>query len=357
MEDKLRALDSVYSVVSAASFLPPHQEQRLKALRQIKVKLQAALHETTTTPPDPASLTEAVAALELAVERLSELAFSGGQTKAVDHLEKGLDAVSALREAMEDDKAPMAKKGAEAYGRALAEVINGLCRRLDRVLEIGELNASGLPANLRQRFVSPEGRFAVYAVPKNSIWDREQLGAFIKDVRSVSPLVTGFPETFYENTGLIQQGFLRASIYAGLAVFFLLWIDLRRLRYVVIALIPVGFGAVWMLGWMHLANIPYNLANIVGLPLIIGVGIDNGVHVLHRYLETRDVETAAIKTGGAVLLSSLTTMVGFGSLAFASHRGYSSLGQILFLGVGACLLMAFTVLPAVIAVAHARRRG
>lgn len=357
MEDKLRALDSVYSVVSAASFLPPHQEKRLAALQQIKERLKAALTQTASTTPTPPGLEAAVSELEASVERLSELAFSGGQSGAVDHLERGLDAVVAVRKAIEDDQAPGAEAGAQAYGRELAEVINGLCGRLNRVLEAGELDARGLPANLRQRFVSPGGRFAVYAVPKNSIWDREALGTFIHDVRSVAPEVTGFPETFYENTGLIQRGFLRASMYASLAVFILLWIDLRRLRYVFIALIPVALGAVWMLGWMHIAQIPYNLANIVGLPLIIGVGIDNGVHVLHRYLETHSVETATVKTGGAVLLSSLTTMVGFGSLAFASHRGYSSLGQILFLGVGACLLMALTVLPSVLAIAHDRLKA
>lgn len=357
LEEKLGALDRVHSVVSAASFLPPHQRERLAVLERIDARLQQALTTARASPPEPPTLLEAVEKLEEATERLSELAFTGGQKDAVDHLERGLDAVSKVREALEEGETEALREGAADYAQALAKVVDGLAGRLARALEVGPLTPEDLPANLRERFVSPSGRFAVYAVPRDSIWDRAALGAFIEDVRGVSKDVTGFPETFYENTGLIQEGFLRASLYAAIAVIVLLWIDLRKLRYVVIALIPVGFGALWMLGWMGLAQIPYNLANIVGLPLIIGVGIDNGVHVLHRYLETRSVETAAVKTGGAVMLSSLTTMVGFGSLAFASHRGYSSLGQILFLGVGACLMMAVTVLPSVLAAADARRRS
>jgi hopanoid biosynthesis associated RND transporter like protein HpnN len=351
MEARLKALPTVYRVVSAASFLPPEQDLRMQALARIQLALREG-HEAAAAEGRPApTLLQAVTALESALERLSELAFAAGnQKEAVEHLERSLDAVSKVREVLEDGGAtPSIEAGARAYGERLAGVVDTLSSRVDLVLAAGPLTPEVLPANLRQRFVSAEGRFAVYAVPRYSMWDRDALAEFIAEVRGVAPGVTGFPETFYENAGLIQRGFYAASLYASIAVVVLLWIDLRRLRYVLYALIPVGLGAVWMLGCMGLLGLPYNLANIVGLPLIIGVGIDSGVHVLHRYLETGSVETATVKTGGAVMLSSLTTMVGFGSLAFASHRGYSSLGQILFLGVGACLMMAVTVLPAVLA--------
>ncbi len=141
---------------------------------------------------------------------------------------------------------------------------------------------------------------------------------------------------------------MRASIYAAIAVLVLLMFDLRRPRWVLLAAMPVMLGALWMAGSMFVFDMSYNLANIIGLPLVIGVGIDNGVHLIHRYREEHDIEAATVRTGGAVVLSSLTTMVGFGSLGLATHRGYSSLGAILFLGVGACLTAAIVVLPAVL---------
>ncbi|MEQ8983828.1 MAG: hypothetical protein RL846_38145, partial [Deltaproteobacteria bacterium] len=211
------------------------------------------------------------------------------------------------------------------------------------------LTSADLPEDLRARFVSDQGRYAVYAVPKASIWDRPALGRFLEEVRAIDADATGFPETFYENAERIRQGFLRAALYAAIAVVLLLGLDLSKPSHVASAMIPVGLGAVWMLGAMHLIDLPYNLANIVGLPLVIGVGIDNGVHILHRFRESESVRLAAVETGSAVVLSSLTTMVGFGSLALASHRGYSSLGQILFIGVGACLVATLTVLLATLA--------
>ena len=101
---------------------------------------------------------------------------------------------------------------------------------------------------------------------------------------------------------------------------------------------------------MRLFDIPFNFANLVAVPLIIGVGIDNGVHVIHRIrLEGRQGMDVVLRhTGRAILIASLTTMIGFGSLALASHRGMASLGAVLLLGVGSCLITSTVVLPNVL---------
>jgi predicted RND superfamily exporter protein len=106
-------------------------------------------------------------------------------------------------------------------------------------------------------------------------------------------------------------------------------------------------GLVWMLGAMRLAGLSYNFANLVAVPLIIGVGIDNGVHIMHRVrLEgDRGLTVVMRHTVRAILIASMTTMIGFGSLALASHRGLASLGLVLLLGVGACLITSTVVLP------------
>jgi hypothetical protein len=110
---------------------------------------------------------------------------------------------------------------------------------------------------------------------------------------------------------------------------------------------PLAMGVVWMMGTMRLLQIPFNFANLVAVPLIIGVGIDNGVHVIHRIrFEGRAGMRVVLRhTGRAIFIASLTTMIGFGSLALASHRGLASLGLVLLLGVGACLITSTLVLP------------
>lgn len=349
-EEAFRALPTVHRAVSAATFLPPNQDERLSKVRAVVARLEATRAAAKAAPTPAPPLSDALEDLTEAVEKLSELAFSAKLSKSVDHLESGLESIERLSERLaSEEQRSHVDQGLRRFDAEVKEVLDSFTERLDAVVQEGPVLASDLPESLRSRFVSERGRYAVYAIPKATIWDREELGAFVAETRSVDPDVTGFPETFYENSGLIRRGFVKAAIYASIAVLVLLLIDLRRLRYVIFAAVPVACGALWMLGGMYLVGLPYNLANIVGLPLIIGVGIDNGVHLLHRYLQERNVVRATVRTGGAVMLSSLTTMVGFGSLAFASHRGYSSLGGILFLGVGACLLSAMTVLPAALA--------
>lgn len=341
LTDRIGALDSVHRVVSAASFLPPNQERRLGKIEA----LAAAIAERPEREVSSPALPTAIERLQEGVERLSELAFARDHKEAVDRLSAGLDAIERVVDRYEADPESTTQNLA-AFDEALGAMLEREMKRVNRALAVGPMTVAELPDELRARFVSERGRFAVYAVPKISIWDRPALGRFLDELRAIAPEVTGFPETFYENADRIRSGFLRAAMYATFAVIFLLSIDLRRPSHVAAAMIPVGLGAVWMLGAMNVVDLPYNLANIVGLPLVIGVGIDNGVHILHRYRECGSVRLAAVETGGAVTLSSLTTMVGFGSLAFASHRGYASLGQILFIGVGACWVATLTVLLA-----------
>ena len=341
--DQLRAKPTVYSVLDPGMFIPPHQGTRLERLREMEDSLRTAVAEPV---PVMVSVADAVSALEDRVESLTDLAMQGRQEAAARILEESLERVSEVSERSDE---PAVVAGLERFADAVTKAATEARGRIRSTVEAGPVTAETLPSPLRRRFVSDAGRYAVYAVPRDSMWDREKLGAFIEEVRSVAPDATGFPETFYENTGLIRSGFLRAALYASIAVLLLLGTDLRRARDVLLAAIPVGVGVIWMLGSMRVVGVPYNLANIVCLPLIIGVGIDNGVHLIHRFRESGSMSEAMTHTGTAVALSSLTTMFGFGALALSSHRGLASMGIMMFLGVGACLLMAMTTLPAVLA--------
>ncbi len=123
-----------------------------------------------------------------------------------------------------------------------------------------------------------------------------------------------------------------------------------------LVLVPTVAGGVYTLGLMDLVGVQFNLANLVILPLIIGIGVVDGVHIVHRYRETPEDGTNVIakSTGLSVVLTSLTTIVGFGSLMVADHRGVYSLGLLLSLGVGSCLLTSVTLLPALMKWFHAR---
>jgi len=113
-------------------------------------------------------------------------------------------------------------------------------------------------------------------------------------------------------------------------------------------LVPVVVGSVWLAGAMGAFNIPFNPANIMTLPLVIGIGVTNGIHILNRFAEERSPSILAKSTGKAVFVSGLTTIAGFGSLVLAKHRGIESLGWVMATGVATCMFAGLTFLPAIL---------
>jgi predicted RND superfamily exporter protein len=123
-----------------------------------------------------------------------------------------------------------------------------------------------------------------------------------------------------------------------------------------LALLPLAVGSLAMLGLMYVLGIKYNYINLIAAPIILGIGIDDGVHALHRFREEAGAGLERVTrsfrfVGRAILLTSLTTMIGFGSVAFYEMRGMASFGHVLFMGVGLCFVATVLVLPAVLRVA------
>jgi hypothetical protein len=154
----------------------------------------------------------------------------------------------------------------------------------------------------------------------------------------------------FESTRLMRDGYIQGGVYAMVAIFIYILVSFGNIRATLIVLLPVVVGSMWTLGIMDLVGVSLNLANLVILPLIIGIGVVNGVHIVHRYREETDksINILSKSTGQGVVLSSLTTMIGFGSLMVADHQGVYSLGLVLTLGVGCCLMASIIVLPSIL---------
>ena len=198
------------------------------------------------------------------------------------------------------------------------------------------------------RFVGKNNRHLLKIYSRGDIWDMDALERFVSDVKQIDPEATGKPlQTFYASRQM-QQSYIQAAMYSLAAVCFVLLLDFRHVGYVLLALIPVGMGSLMMFGTMGLMSIPLNPANMIVLPLILGIGIDDGVHVVHDFRNQRAGYAISDSTATAVILTSLTTMVGFGSLMLASHLGLQSLGRVLTIGVSCCLFTSLVLLPALL---------
>ena len=231
----------------------------------------------------------------------------------------------------------------------MADFADKLALLQRNVRPTGLLTLDDVPSYLRDRFVGHNGQYLLQIYARHNIWGREAMAAFVRQLQAVDAAITGTPVVAYYAIQQMQQGYLQGGLYALMAIIVLTWLDFRRLQPTLLALLPLALGALWMVPSMTLLGLQWNMANLVVLPMFMGIAVDCGVHLVHRALETPESAATplATSTGKAVLVSGLTTMVGFASLLVARHAGIFSLGSLLTLALGCNLAAAFVVLPLV----------
>ncbi len=195
-------------------------------------------------------------------------------------------------------------------------------------------------------FTSRDGRSAVYAYPKGDVWDAAFESRFLAQLRSVDPRVTGMPVLGRFMIDLSRRALLVTAGLSTLVVVLLVLLDLRRPAWSALALLPTALSVAATLGSMRLLGIAFNPLNVMALPVILGTVVDAGAQIVHRYLQERgDLTRTLAGSGGAVTLCVMTTLVGFGALAFTTHRGLASFGIVLTLGSVYSLVFSLFVLP------------
>jgi hypothetical protein len=250
-----------------------------------------------------------------------------------------------------EDAMARLKKDAGAFAAYEQRMATGLTTALATLkpqLSPGTVTEKNLPAILRERFIGTSGLYLVQIYPKGDIWEDAPLQRFVGALRTVDRDVTGPPIQTYNLATVMRQGYERAALLALIAVFIFVFADFRNLRDTLLATVPLIFGGAWLLEAMPLLGWEFNLANLFAVPIIIGMGVDNGVNMLYRWREERDKSSLILSTavGKSVTVCSLTTIVAFAALITASHRGISSLGWVLSVGVTLILLATLIVLPA-----------
>jgi hypothetical protein len=191
--------------------------------------------------------------------------------------------------------------------------------------------------------------FLTTVLPSGNIWqDKAFMEQFSIELEEVSDRSTGMPVIMRALFDIIGRDGRNAAMLTLVLIYLILLFDFRSFKYALIAMLPLAAGAVWMIGLMQVFGFQLDMMNVMALPLILGIGIDDGVHVVHRWrLEgPRSAFIVLSSTGKAVFLTSLTTILAFGSMMFSPFRGYASLSWALIFGVGACFLTTMIILPA-----------
>jgi hypothetical protein len=202
-----------------------------------------------------------------------------------------------------------------------------------------------IPAPLRSRYLSPEGKVLIEISPKENVWEREADEKFVNELRSVDPGVTGSPVQNYEYIDLLRASYAQAAEYAAIAIVVVILLHFGNPGLVILTILPLAMAVAWTLGLMGLFHYQFNPANVITLPLVIGIGVAYGVYTVDRWREDKKLLLFSGSTGKAIVLSALTAMIGFGSMMISRYPGLSSLGLLMFVGVGLCLVTSIIVLP------------
>ncbi len=349
LEKRLGALPAVSNVRSMSQFLGEDQTEKLKLIRTIKEVVAAiTFAPADRAPVEVAALSQTLFSLQGYLGAASGEVKKEGDTKLLEQLQQVSDAITLLRRRMFSADAGVAAAQLAAFQQALLDDLRETFHTIQTQDDREGLRAVDLPAPLRNRFIGRTGKYLLQVYPKDDVWQREPQAEFVRQLRTVDPDATGTPVQLLEYTTLLKDSYVEAAYYSLIAIAILVYVHFRSLACVVLALLPVLIGAVWMGGVMGWRGIPFNPANIMTLPLVVGVGVTNGIHILNRFAEERNPGILAKSTGKAVLVSGLTTIAGFGSLVLAEHQGIASLGFIMAVGTTTCMVAGLTFLPAVL---------
>ncbi len=338
-------LPSVERTEEIASLFPADEDSKRPIIQRIAARLEGLPERPPRIPVDPP------AELGLVLAQAQALVAADSRTVRIERqLEQVRDALRRM---------PLSEcyRRLSDYQQRVAGDLLSRMHTLSNMANPDPPELTDLPESLVTRFVGQRGRYLLKIYGRGSIWDMDALEQFVRQVRSVDPRVTGNPVQTYEASRAMKRSYEQAACYALLGILVVLYLDFRRLRYVLLAMFPLGLGMLQMFGVLGYLDIPLNPANMIVLPLIMGIGIDNGVHVVHDFRCQSYRYRMSPSTASAVVITSLTTMAGFGSLMVASHRGLQSLGRVLTIGVSCCLFTSLVMLPAVLSWLTRNRPG
>jgi hopanoid biosynthesis associated RND transporter like protein HpnN len=359
--DALKKLATVSQVESILSFLPSQVEAKQRLLKELAPVIEGV--NFPGAPPslsDPAELAPLLGRIRFKLSTAKETDWKPEARPLQEQLNEVNRLLLHLVSLLNSRDNPRIAPRLAAFEKKFLEDLGDNWKLLqDNLKWAGQPpQIQDLPRDVRERFLSGEGNYLIRAFPSQDIWNPRPLGRFVKDLRSVDPQVVGAPILLYSFTRDFRNACLWAGGMALLGIALLIFLLMRSLKLMILALIPLMVGTALTLMMMWLLDLSFNQANVLFLPLILGEGVEYGIVILARWQMERSAREITLPAGTAkgVLLAALTTALGFGSLMISGHRGTFSLGLLSTVGSLCVLLAALSILPAFLRLAGERRR-
>ena len=350
LADRLKLLSLVGDVITLGSFVPQEQEKKLHIIDLMSDFLLPVIEPGDTLPPP--SLTDNQAALQTVLIELDRLGASpqaGSLAALATRLATLLRAFAA--------KSANAASGYRDLDRALLRNLPGRLRSLQESMNASRVTLASLPANIKSRYLSADGRARIEVSPKRRFAGSHDLRRFVDQVRAIAPNAIGTAVYLLDGADTVVHAFTMSGVLAFVGVSLLLLLVLRSAVDWLLVAIPLLLALSFTVAVAVLLDTKLNLANIMALPLLFSLGSAFGVYLVMRNREVTDVaQLAGTSTPRAVVASALITMASFGSLMVSNDRGMASMGELLAISLAMALIANLIALPAMLAW-RAHRKG
>jgi hopanoid biosynthesis associated RND transporter like protein HpnN len=350
LAQRLAALPEVSKVVTMLDFIPEDQQEKLFLIEELAL----TMGPITFSAPPHNSEESSDRELSRQREELNRLAAALDSFIATypDHPAKA--AARSLRSSLAALFDRLDSVGTAEKRDLLRSVENDLLATLPQALErlrmateASPFEEKDLPVSLASHWRSQVGEYRLAVYPAEDINDNQALRRFVDAVQEVAPQATGAPMVTLEAGDAVVHAFIQAFSLALLGITVALLILLRSVKYSLLVLAPLLLSSLFTAAFTVLLDIPFNFANVIALPLLLGIGIDSSLHMVHRSLNNELVSEILIhtSTARAIFYSALTALVDFASLMFSPHQGTASMGVLLTVGLALTLVCTLVILP------------
>ncbi len=340
-KDLLAPNDMTGRVLSFLSFIPENQEEKMPFIRRINSRI-SRIPEITKDSASFSVENQILAARDLKNQIES---YERSRPENLDQLQSSLSVlINELEPASEVEKENITNRVEAGLLQHFPALLNNL-----RVASSADFTgADDVPEELKKRWISESGIYRIQVSPPDDVSDSNSLRSFDEEVRQIVPLATGELVTFIESGNIVAKAFIQAMFYSLVAIILLLLIYLRSTRDTLNILLPLILTAMLTGAAMVIFGLKFNFANIIAIPMLLGLGVDNAIHMVHRARDVSIANSDLLKTttSRAIFFSSLTTLFSFGNLIVSPHNGTASLGLVLLFGVLFLIFSTLIVLPA-----------
>lgn len=340
---KLKPLPEVDDTLILSDFVPDGQQEKLDIIGTMGLFLMPAF--ATAGTADEPSVIDRLNALADFQARLQALAGMTERSESPAAKELGFALAELFRQPGDDGRR------IKALEHRMLAALPGRLQALNAALSAGPVTIEDLPTDLKARYVAADGRARLVVHPKEDMQDRAALTRFVAAVRAVAPAASGAPVVILEAGEAVLAAFWQAAALSVALIVVLLLVVLDRRQDVVLIFAPLVLAALLTVAASVLLDRPFNFANVIVLPLLFGLGVASGIHLVIREREADGANSALeTSTPRAVVFSALTTIGSFGSIAISSHPGTASMGVLLAIAITLTMACTLIVLPALIQV-------